>query len=61
MKERQRELKTKTQFKIITLCTYKCAQRALLYESLKGLTEVLTSTPMLITELLALTPKIITT
>ena len=41
----------------ITLCVYKCAQRALLYKSLKGLTEVLTNTSMLIIELRTQTPK----
>ena len=55
MRERERERESttqeKTQFKIITLCTWDVL-REHFYTSPYGLTEVLTHTSMLITELL---------
>ena len=63
MRERQRENQhRKTQFKIITLCTWvvhRMCIREHFYTSSYGLTEVLTGTSMLITKLPTLTPKYI--
>ena len=47
--EREQNRTMKLYFEILyKLCTYKCALEHLLYMSLKGLTEVLTSTSMLV-------------